>query len=166
MRFITLAVAAVVAPLAGAAPGDPAPPAAGERRPAAPSTADQVRAAIEDHVQAAVRDTGGVYRIRDGTGRMLELEFVSVGVVTAGALWKTHDPQRHVNGRVFVACACFHASGEPPEKIFDVDLEVDPRDGKLAVTDVLVHREKQLVDGQWVWKELPRPAGGVAASAR
>jgi hypothetical protein len=97
---------------------------------------------------------------------MLELEFVQVGVVTAGALWKVHDPQRHVDGRVFVACTRFHAVGAPPEKIYDLDMQVDPHDGKLAVSDVLVHKEKQLVDGKWIWKELPRPAGGASASVR
>jgi hypothetical protein len=41
---------------------------------------------------------------------------------------------------------------------------VEPRDGTLVVTEVLLHKEKQLVDGKWIWQA--RKASPVAGAAK
>ncbi len=145
MRFVTLAVAAALA-----APG---------------FTAEQAKATVEEHVQHRVRDSGGVYRLADEqAGTTLDLEFVAVSLVSAGSLWRVHDPDRRVGTNAFAACIRFHPVGAPEQKLYDVDMLVEPRDGRLAVTDVRIHKEMQLVDGKWVWE--PRKASAAPAKPR
>jgi hypothetical protein len=162
VRFGALALTATFALPVAFAQGEPA------RRPAEPRsgdrangyTAEKIRATIEEHVQQRVQESGGgVYPLPDdATGKTLQLEFVHVGVVSAGALWTVHDPDRPPEGRrgSFVACVLFHPVGAPPEKVYDVDVQVEPLEGKLAVTEVRIHKEMQLVNGEWTW--VPRPA--------
>jgi hypothetical protein len=123
-------------------------------------TPEQARASVEAHVRGVIEGSGGVYRLAAGPdGRTLDLEYVNVGVVSAGDLWTIHDPHRLVDGDAFAACAIFRGVGEPEEKLYDVDMLIEARDGNLVVTEVSLHKEKQLVDGKWVWKDLPAPAG-------
>jgi hypothetical protein len=130
-------------------------------------TAEQVRATVEEHVERVVGESGGVYRLEDEEARTtLDLEFVHVGVVSAGALWQVHDPDRRVEGRAFFVCAIFHLVGAPQEKVYDVDMRVEPRDEKLVVTEVRLHKEKRLVNGEWIWGPLRSSPGGAAASGR
>lgn len=149
MRFVVLALSVALAGPAGAQQ----------------HSLEQARAAAEEHVRRATEESGGVYRLPDGAaGRTLELEFIQVGVVAAGSMWTIHDPERRVGADAFLACARFHGVGQPEGKEYDVDLLVEPRDGGLAVTDVRVHKEKQLVRGEWVW-ETRKPAAAAGSAA-
>jgi hypothetical protein len=129
-------------------------------------TAEQARTAIEDHVRRTLDEGRGLYSVVDVDGRTLALEFVHVGVVGAGDLWKFHDPERQVGPDAFFACMRLHAPGEPAEQEYDVDVLVEPRDGKLAVTDVRMHREKRLVSGRWVWEPRSQPAAAQGTGGR
>ncbi len=145
MRLVALALAAA---LGGAAPG---------------YTMEQARSTVEEYVERTVRESGGLYRISDAKAGKLELEFVRVAVVAATDVWRVHDPDRKVAPGAFIACTLFHAAGAPAEKVYDVDMLVEPREGGLAVTDVRVHNEKRLVDGKWVWETRKPGASGAEA---
>ena len=73
----------------------------------------------------------------------------------AERLWRIHDPGRRVksDGRGWFACVDFHPVGEPDAKRYDVDFRLRARDGKLEVTDVVIHKEPRLVGGTWTWEE-------------
>jgi hypothetical protein len=170
MRSVDLVLVAVVAglPARGDAeePGHPAraaPPAHDDATRASRYTPEEIRATVVEHVRRAAEESGGVYRIRDEqTGKTLDLEFLQVAIVSAGGLWRVHDPDRHPDGRTFFACTRFHAAGAPREKIFDVDVQVEPREEQLTVTDVRIHKEKQLVNGEWIWEVRPPMRGDRA----
>ncbi len=172
MLFAALALAAASTVLAGPAaepsrPAAPAPASADRTGTPAPAfTPEKVRAAVQEHVDRTVHDSGGVYRLQDPrTGKTLELEFVHVAVVSSGALWKVHDPGRQVDERASFGCVLFHAVGAPPESLYDVDMLVEPRETKDVVTDVRIHKEKRLVNGKWIWESRPGTPGGPAAKA-
>ncbi len=163
MRFIGLALAAALVGTPAVAEEPSQRPAEGRSDAASAYTIERVRAAAEEHVQRAVRDSDGIYRLPDPrTGKTLDLEFIQVSLVSAGNLWSVHDPDRRVDARAFLACTRFHAVGAPEGKDYDVDMLVEPRDGTLAVTEVRLHKEKQLVDGKWIWQELKASPGGGA----
>jgi hypothetical protein len=115
--------------------------------------------AVDEHLTRVTRDTGGVYRLADDQrGTVLDLELVEVSIVSASSMWTIHDADRHAGRDTFFACTKLHLVGAPREKEYDVDMLVEPRDGALAVTDVRIHKEKQLVGGKWVWKARPARA--------
>jgi hypothetical protein len=117
-----------------------------------------VKAAVEEHVRQKTADGGGVYRLADErTGKSLDLEFVEVGVVSASTLRRIHDPAQPEPPPGHFACSTFHLVGAPAGSKYDVDFTVEERGEVLAVTDVRLHRVTELVDGKWVWRELPRP---------
>jgi hypothetical protein len=125
-----------------------------------PATPEQVTAAVEAHVRRKTAEGGGVYRLADErTGRTYDLEFIEVGVVSAAALRRVHDPAEPQPPPGYFACSKFHPLGAPADSMYDVDLTVEERDGALTVTDVRLHRVKQLVDGKWVWREPPASGG-------
>ncbi len=163
MRFVAVALAAVVGSFGRASAEDPA------RRPggtgASATTAAAVKAAVEEHVQRVAQESGGVYRLADAhTGKTLELELVYVGVVAAGSLWRVHDPDGRVEGGAFFACTRFHLVGAPEGKTYDIDMQIERREGGLTVTAERIHQEKQLVNGEWVW--VVRPRDQAASSKR
>jgi len=119
---------------------------------------------VEEHVRDVARASGGVYRVPDRqSGKELELDFDGIALLGDGALWGVHDPERNVGPGAFFACVRFRPIGGPAGKLYDVDLLVEPRGGRLEVTDVRVHKEKRLVDGKWVW--VPRTASPGASAA-
>jgi hypothetical protein len=163
MRFVDLTLAVAAVALSAAAPDEPAPESPGRSGGGSEYTAEQVRTTVEEHIRSAAAESGGVYRLRDDhAGRTLELELVHAGVVGSSAVWKVHDPDHQDERRAYFACIRFHPVGAPREKIYDVDMRVEPRDGSLAVTGVRIHKEKQLVNGKWIWE--PRPARADARS--
>jgi hypothetical protein len=114
-------------------------------------TAEQVRAAANDHVQAKLREGGGLYRMLDDkTGERLELEFVDVAIVAAAGLWRIHDPERGAGESGYFACVALHPPGAPRGKRYDVDVRFLPRQGKLEAVEARIHKEPRLVKGQWV----------------
>jgi hypothetical protein len=165
-RLVALALAAAVGSSRWASAEDPAPRHAGSGSPATAYTAEDIRATVEEHVERATRESGGVYRLPDAhAGKTLELELVRISIVAAGSLWRVHDPDRGpVEGRTHFACTAFHLVGAPEGKLYDIDMQIERREGGLAVTDVRIHKEKQLVNGEWVW--VVRPQGQGAGSAK
>ncbi len=148
-------------PTAGGTPDPGAGPAQGGTTP------EQVKAVVEDYVQRSIRDSGGVYRIADPRGgKALDLEFLGVSLVSSGNLWKVHDPDRRVDPHAFLACTRFHPVGAPQEKLYDVDVLIEPRDGKLAVTDARVHKEMRLENGSWSWHAVATRTGASPAKPR
>ena len=119
-------------------------------------TPEEVRAAVEQHVQRKVSEDRGVYRLVDGrTGERVDLEFLHVGVVGAAEVWQVHDRSQAKPAHGWAACVRFHPVGTPAERVFDVDVAVEPRGDTLEVTDVHIHKVTQLENGKWVWKERP-----------
>jgi hypothetical protein len=164
MRLVGVALAAAVGSLGWASAEGPA------RRPgvtgtgASANTAATIKAAVEEHVARVAQESGGVYRVADAySGKTLELELVSVGVVAAGSLWRVHDPDSRVEGGAFFACTRFHLVGAPDGKVYDIDMQIERGEGGLAVTAERIHQEKQLVNGEWVWVVRPKDQ---AASAK
>jgi hypothetical protein len=166
MRFVAVALAAAVASSEWASAEDPGPGGEGSTSAASAYTAEDVRTTVEEHIERTTRESGGVYRIADvHTGKTLDLELVRISIVAAGSLWRVHDAERgSVQGRTFFACTLFHLVGAPEGKVFDIDMQVDRREGGLVVTDVRIHKEKQLANGEWVW--VTRPQGPGAASTK
>lgn len=164
MRLVALALAAAVGSLGWASAEDPARRPGPKSARASATTAAEVKAAVVEYVERVAQESGGVYRLADAhTGKTLELELVYVGVVAAGSLWHVHDPDRPVEGGAFFACTSFHLVGAPEGKTYDIDMQIERREGGLAVTYVYIHQEKQLVNGDWVWRTRPR---GQAASTK
>ncbi len=159
---LSLALALLGSP-GGHAAGEPATKSADRGgNGASDYTAERVRSTVEEHVQRTARESGGVYRLPDErVGKTLDLEFVAVSLVGSGTLWKVHDPDRPVDAGAFFACIRFHPVGSPKEKLYDVDMLVEPRQGALAVTDVRIHKERRLVDGKWVWEVRRAPGAGA-----
>jgi hypothetical protein len=104
---------------------------------------EDIKAAMMAHLAERV-DAGGVFRLRDDkTGEMLALRFVEI-----------HDPVRQIDGDTYFACTDFHALDEP-DKLYDVDFWMNPRDGQLRIYDTKVHKEprRSLLYG---WYKQPR----------
>ncbi len=158
-----LALALLVVGTAGFARAQPAD-AGGRPEAAAPSqrfSAEEIRAAVESHVHAKEAAGGGVYRLTDDRTRdELALEFIEVALVGSNALWRVHNPERQDSAGDAFACVNFRAAGGPAERLYDVDLLLTSRDGKLVVRDAFVHKEPRLVDGRWVKVKVARTARG------
>jgi hypothetical protein len=119
---------------------------------------EAVKAAVQSYV--AERTRGGVYRFTDErTGKEVALEFVHVGVVSSGALWRIHDPGRKVEDGASLACVRFHPVGAPAGNVYDVDFLLERQEANLVVADVRLHKTTRLVGGKWIWEDAePRPA--------
>ena len=169
MRLVMIALSVTVATLGFGATGAPAAPVPARDdgdRPRTEYTLAQARAAVDEHLTRVTRDSGGVYRLTDDQrGTVLDLELMQVSIVSASSLWTVHDADRHAGRDTFFACTLLHLVGAPPEKEYDVDMLIEPREGALAVTDVRIHKEKQLVEGKWVWKARPAPPEPAAKSS-
>ncbi len=118
-------------------------------------TPEQAKVAVNDFIQAKLREGSGVYRLTDDkTGEKLDLEFVDIAIVSVERLWRIHDPTRRVEGSGYFACTSFRPVGPDKEKLYDIDVWLSPREGKLEVTAVLIHKEPRWVGGKWV--KVPR----------
>ncbi len=133
----------------GGTPMEPSGDVAGQA--ASGFTPGQAQAAVNDFIQAKLKEGNGTYRLTDDrTGEKLELDFVGVILVSVERLWRIHDPTRKVEGSGYFACTAFRPMGGPPDKLYDIDVWLVPRNGKLEVTAVLIHKEPRFVKGKWV----------------
>ncbi len=90
---------------------------------------EDIKAAMVAYIGEQV-DADGVYYLHDDkTGQTLALRFV-----------KIHDPVRQIDGDTYFACTDFHVLGEP-EKLYDLDFWMNPRNGQLEIYDAKVHKE-------------------------
>jgi hypothetical protein len=104
---------------------------------------EDIKAAMVAYIAEQV-DADGVFHLRDDkTGEALALKFV-----------KIHDPVRQIDGDTYFACTDFHVVGEP-EKLYDLDFWMNPRNGQLEIYDAKVHKEprRSLIYG---WYKQPR----------
>jgi hypothetical protein len=105
--------------------------------------AEDIKAAMLDHI-AREQDGEGIFRLEDDrTGETLELRFV-----------KIHDPVRRIDADTYFACTDFHVN-EELDKVYDLDFWLRPEHGRLVVYDARVHKEPQwsLLYG---WYKQPR----------
>lgn len=101
-------------------------------------TRADVKAKIEEHIAAKVKEEGGVFKFKDDqTGVEVPLEFVKVGVV------------RGIKGHGYVGGADFRVKGEP-EKLYNLDFWVKPMGSQLVLMDVRTHRYPKKEGDQWV----------------
>lgn len=100
----------------------------------------EIKAAMHEHIAQKTRDGGGAFKYKDEkTGENLVLEFV-----------KIHDPITKTKQGYF-ACTDFRVKAEP-EKVYDLDFWVNPKDGKLVVTETRIHKEPKKEGSGWVKK--------------
>lgn len=98
--------------------------------------AAQIKTAMNKHIQGETKD--GVFAIVDPkTGQNLQLKFV-----------KIHDPVRKIGGKGYFACTDFEVAGQPG-KLYDLDFWLNPKGGRLAVTDTKIHKEPRQAGGAW-----------------
>ncbi|CAF0689825.1 hypothetical protein [Candidatus Methylacidithermus pantelleriae] len=101
----------------------------------------EIKAAIHQYIAGQKGSPEGTFRIHDPkSGKDLELELVAI-----------HDPVRKLPGKGYFACTDFHPVGEP-EKLYDLDFWVAPKDHRLEVTEVRIHKEPVLENGRWIQK--------------
>lgn len=99
-------------------------------------SAEQIKKAMGAHIDSQTKN--GVFAIHDPkTKQDLKLKFV-----------KIHDPVREIQGKGFFACTDFEVVGETG-KLYDLDFWLNPKDGKLVVTETKIHKEPKQIDGQW-----------------
>lgn len=104
--------------------------------------AAQIKKAMNTYINADIKKNNGTFVIidKDKNNQKLELKFI-----------KIHDPVRKIEGKGYFACTDFSLVGNP-EKIYDLDFWLNPKDGGLVVTDVKVHKDPVQENGKWVKK--------------
>jgi hypothetical protein len=101
-------------------------------------TRADAHAKVEEFIAAKVREGGGAFRFKDDrTGEEVALEFVKIRVI------------RGIKGHGYVGSVDFRVKGEP-EKLYDIDIWVKPKDDQLIVMDIRTHRFPQKEGDQWV----------------
>ena len=111
-------------------------------------TIDDVARAIQEHIQFGERLNNGYYVVLDkqtNTPLLLKLEKIH-----------TERLARLANGQFF-ACVDMKEKGGT---LYDIDFFLAPTDGKLAITDVFVHKVNGKPRYRWVeengvWKRVP-----------
>jgi hypothetical protein len=105
-------------------------------------SAEDAKAAVEEHIAARIRQDGGVFRFKDPQAdEPLDLELDRVRLV------------RRIHGYGHFVDVDFHAKGDPA-KAYDLDFWLKPASGKLAVVDVRIHKAPKR-EGD-VWKLVTR----------
>lgn len=110
----------------------------GTGRAAEEITAEQVKAAIHEHIAQKVKEGGGVFKFKDErSGEEVALEFVRIRVI------------RGIKGHGYFADVDFRVQGEP-EKLYDLDFWVKPKEGRLVLMDIRTHRYPKKEGTEWV----------------
>lgn len=101
-------------------------------------TREDVKAKIEDIIATKLKEGGGVFKFKDDrTGEDVALEFVQLRFI------------RGITGHGYFGSADFRVQGEP-EKKYDIDIWVKPKDGQLALMDIKTHRYPKKDGDKWV----------------
>ncbi|HLC21022.1 MAG TPA: hypothetical protein VJM10_02790 [Candidatus Methylomirabilis sp.] len=101
------------------------------------TTAD-VKAKIEEIIAAKVKEGGGVFKFRDEkTGEEVPLEFVTLRFI------------RGIKGHGYFGSVDFRVQGEP-NKLYDIDFWVKPKDDQLVLVDIKTHRYPKREGNDWV----------------
>ena len=100
-------------------------------------SAKEVKKALHDHAKE-IASEDGIFSLKDDkTEELLDLKFV-----------KVHDPVRKLKNNRYFACTDFQVSGAL-EKLYDIDFWLEPKDGKLTVTQTKVHKHPELKNEKW-----------------
>ena len=115
----------------------------GEESPGPIFYAEDIKAAMADHVANTIDDEGLLHLVDDKTGEALRLQFIQV-----------HNPVRQMKNDIYFACTDFHVEGDA-EKIYDIDFWLNGKSGTLTVFQTKVHKEPRhsLLYG---WYKHPR----------
>ena len=115
----------------------------GEESPGPIFYAEDIKAAMADHVANTIDDEGLLHLVDDKTGEALRLQFIQV-----------HNPVRQMKDDIYFACTDFHVEGDA-EKIYDIDFWLNGKSGTLTVFQTKVHKEPRhsLLYG---WYKHPR----------
>ncbi|MGH8015308.1 MAG: hypothetical protein ACREBV_03870 [Candidatus Zixiibacteriota bacterium] len=112
---------------------------------AAAVTVDQMAMAITDYVNSDAKLKGGFFFVYDATSKKpLQL-----------TLDKVHKERlSQVGENLFFACSDFK---DPAGKVYDLDFFMQSVDGKLTVSEVIIHKEEGKPRYQWseengLWK--------------
>lgn len=105
--------------------------------------AEDIKAAMAEHIASRVDEDGRFHLVDDETGERLTLRFV-----------KIHDPVREFEDRRYFACTDFAVEGAP-EQLYDLDFWLVPEGDRLKVVEERVHKEprKAPIFG---WYKYPR----------
>jgi len=104
---------------------------------------EDIKAAMQAHIEATV-DRDGVFHLKDDqTGERLALRFV-----------KIHDPVRRIDSDTYFACTDFTVASDP-DRVFDLDFWLEPEGDHLVVRETRVHKEprRSVLYG---WYKYPR----------
>lgn len=104
---------------------------------------EDIKAAMQAHIEATVDDDGVFHLKDDQTGEMLALRF-----------GKIHDPVRRINGDTYFACTDFTVASDP-DKVFDLDFWLKPDGDRLVVRETRVHKEPRW-SVLYGWYKYPR----------
>lgn len=106
--------------------------------------AEDIKAAMHDHLAEVIGADGLFYIHDDVKAADLQLRFVQI-----------HDPVREMSGRVFFACTDFHVDGED-DKLYDVDFWLkEDQSGSLKVFQTKIHKEPRK-SPLFGWFKYPR----------
>jgi hypothetical protein len=101
-------------------------------------SAMDIKNAMNQYIQEKTKEGNGVFKI-DDKGQLLQLKFV-----------KIHDPVRKIEGKGFFACTDFSVANDKSGKLYDLDFWLNPKDGKLVVTETKIHKHPVLKNGKWL----------------
>jgi hypothetical protein len=105
--------------------------------------AEDIKAAMAEHIAARVDEAGRFSLVDDETGERLTLRFV-----------KIHDPVREFEDRRYFACTDFAVEGAP-EQLYDLDFWLVPNGERLKVVEERVHKEPREAP-IFGWYKYPR----------
>ncbi len=117
--------------------------ASGEELPDKGFYAEDIKAAMVEHVAGIIDDEGLLHLLDDKTDEALTLRFIQV-----------HNPVRQISGDVYFACTDFHVEGDS-EKIYDIDFWLSGETGTLTVYQTKIHKEPRL-SLLYGWYKHPR----------
>lgn len=101
-------------------------------------TKDQIKAAIEEQIAAKVKEGDGVFKFKDErTGETVPLEFVKIRII------------RGIKGHGYFGSVDFRVQGDP-EKLYDIDFWLKPKDDQLVLMDIRTHRYPAKEGDKWV----------------
>lgn len=105
--------------------------------------AEDIKAAMAEHIEARVDEAGRFVLVDDETGETLTLRFV-----------KIHDPVREFEDQRYFACTDFAVEGAP-EQLYDLDFWLVPDGDQLKVVEERVHKEPRNAP-IFGWYKYPR----------
>ena len=104
-------------------------------------TVDQMTQAITDYISSDAKLKGGFFFVYDASAKKtLQL-----------TLDKVHTERlSQVGDNLFFACSDFKSAGK---EMYDLDFFMESKDGQLAVTEIMIHKEDGKPRYSWLEKD-------------